>query len=283
MPWYLPYRVRHNFDVEQREALAKLRVDIESFKPGELFAVGNEGLIYAGHYPKNPHVSHLLKVALNTKKRSKQFSDVMDIITREELPFIYRVPEFGVWEADNDYWYQIMEQVDGITISKYLQMSASKRLAVCDPVVLCIDLLEQTRSLDELRIIAPNVDAENVLITAGKSLVRIDLDPYVHISNGKLPRYPLRRLFKLLQLVLIDYKTLWHEKIKKGEVSFEPQQLDKFFEQLRQSAMFGYDDPRKNRHKHDKDVDPAVCFRNAEQALEQINPLFEALNAALNV
>ena len=280
-PWYLRYRVRHNFTPEQRQGLRNLVEEVENYQVDKLYAVGNEGIVYSGAYAPNPGEEHLLKVALNPSKRRESFTRVIETIQKANLPFICQIPEYGEGQKDSRYWYQVLKKIDGLMISLYQRLPRKKRLETVNPVTICTDLLEQTQALHDLRIIAPNVDAENVFIQPDRSLVRIDLDPYLFVANGKLPRYPYRRLFKLILLVLEDFHSQWREQIIQGRMSCDLQTFDELFRRLRQSSIYGYDDPRENRHRRDHLVDPAQCFKDPKEPLAMLQVLRDSLDMSI--
>jgi len=278
--WRLKLRAWHNFSGEERRGLQDLARRVDSFRIARLYAVGKDGLLYDGVWRTTPDEPHILKVSLNKGRRRQEFARVHRVVEEAHLPFLCRAPEFGVGEEDPDYWYQIQRKVGGMMVSRYLQLPPRKRLAICDPVGLCIDLLEQTQALNALRIVAPNVDAENVIIQENRSLVRVDLDPYFLVDNGNLPRYPLRRLFRLLHAALADFEPLWRRRIAAGAMGCDPDALDDLFRRLRSSAIYGYDDPSESRHRRDRLVNPEHCFTNVEEPLGLLRAIAESFQTA---
>lgn len=276
--WYLGYRIWHNFTSEQREGFRRLMGEVESFKANNLLAVGNEGVIHTGLYRPSPAGSYVLKLALNKKKRSETFGEMLEALRGDEFPFLCEVPEFGVSQKDPRFWYQVLRRIDGMMIGQYLQLTRNRRLETAHPVTICVDLLEQTQALHDRRVIAPNVDAENVLIQPDRSLVRIDLDPYRLVANGKLPRYPLRRLFRLLYAILEDFGPLWREQIREGRVSCDPEALETLLSRLKSSSLYGYDDPNPSRHRNDRLVDPGDCFTDLKTPLDLLHVLRESFD-----
>lgn len=277
-PWYQAYRVWHNFDREQQAGFRDLVSQATSFECGKLFAVGSDGILYDGVYQPDKKNRYLLKVALNKyKKRYAAFDTMYRVLKENPLPFLCEISEHGLSKTDSRYWYQVMPFVKGLMISQYLQLSLKQRLDICDPLTISIDLLEQTQALNQLRIIAPNIDSENVIIQDDRSLVRIDLDPYLHFENGKLPQYQMRRLFKLVLRCLVDFEPVWRNQIDTGHISCNNKEFETLFDRLRCSALYGYDDPIEKRHRHDTEINPRDCFRTPEEALELLQKLRDNL------
>jgi len=275
--WYLNYRVRHNFSAEERGGFRQLASEVDVFQIRDLIAVGNEGIIYDGTYLANPDEPHILKVSRNSRNRHDTFREVLSAVESAEFPFLCKIPEYGLG-SDSRYWYQVQGKVHGTMISRLLQRPFAQRLEICDPLVVCMDILSQTRALRELRILDPNVDAENVFVQTDRSVVRIDLDPYLCVPEGSpLPLYPFRRIFRLVLQLLEDLEPIWRNQICEGILVCDLETLDALFKRLRSSAIYGYDSPRKSRHKQDHLVSKEDCFHDLETPIEILQTLHHGL------
>ncbi|MFW5870062.1 MAG: hypothetical protein ACOCVL_00205 [Candidatus Sumerlaeota bacterium] len=276
LPMYVKYRSWSLFSREERRRFETLARSTENFQHTRLLAVGNEGLIYDGRYEPDPENRYLLKVSLNKNNRAAAFHAVLESVKDKGFDWLYRIVEYDV-DEDGDYWRQVQEFVEGTLISRYILLSTSTQRELADPARLCRDLVEQNRLLHELRILAPNVDEENLILSPEGVLRRIDLDPYrvVPESAGEMPRYDNHRLFRVIRKILHPHIEYYRGCVESRPDGLAPEAFEDFLRRLANSAVCTYGDPRKRRQGKEVAFDKADCFTDLETPHEILSRLVE--------
>jgi hypothetical protein len=274
-PWYVQFRSRSLFSKDRREAFESLATSVESFTRSRLLAVGNEGLIYEGRYKPDPEMRHLLKVSLNKNNRAEWFTRVQETLDDLSPAWLCGIREYGLSE-DGRYWYQVQEFVEGLMISRYMMLPPDAQRNVIDPAQMVLELINQNKILRQRRILAPNVDEENLILSPEGLLRRIDLDPYRRVpeEEGEMPRWDFRRLFRVTRKILdphVDYyRQIFSAKNTKDIDTFE-----NFLRRLANSSVCTYGDPRKKRHGKGVAFAPEDCFMELDEATSMLEIITE--------
>ncbi len=274
-PWYVRFRTRSLFSKKQREAFEELAGTVKTFTRSRILAVGNEGLIYEGRYEPDPDTRHLLKVSLNKNNRAGWFTRVQESLADLSPDWLCGIREYGV-SHNGKYWYQVQEFVEGLMISRYMMLSPEQQRATFDPACMVLGLIHQNKILHEHRILAPNVDEENLILSPEGLLRRIDLDPYRRVpeSQGEMPRWDYRRLFRVTRKILDPHLDFYRGKIAANQ-SLSSEAFEDFLRRLANSSVCTYGDPRKKRHGKDVAFAPEDCFMELDQATAILEKIAE--------